>query len=152
VILEFLGGAAFRMIWGELSAFFGKKQEHDYELAMMNAQNLLEDARASRQMEQIRLANDLQLKVVEVQRDADVQKAEADAFAAAMKEAFKPTGITWVDAWNGSVRPAFASLCLILWLSILWHAHWIPDPWDRELIGGIVGFFFADRSLGRRGK
>ena len=152
MLLEFLGGAAFRMIWGEVAGYLTKYQDHKHELAMISAQDAVEKARADRQMEQQRLAADLQVRVVEIQRDADVMKEEAAAFKEAMKEAWKPSGITWVDAWNGAVRPAFATTCLCLWALILHQAGWAPDDWDRQLIGGIVGFFFADRSLGRRGK
>ena len=151
-ILTFLGGSAFRMIWGEVSAYLSKKQDHMHEMDLMQLQSSLEDKAHLRQMEALRLQNELGVKMVEVQRDADVAREEAKAFTEAMKDAFKPTGIFWIDVWNGIIRPQFAQLALILWFLKLCAQNFIMDEWDMGLVAGILGYFIADRTLGKRGK
>jgi hypothetical protein len=151
-LFAFLGGSAFRMIWGEVSNYLTKYQDQKHEKEMMLVQSQLDDKRAEREAAQLRLSHELGVRMVEVQRDAEVAKAEADAFKEAMAQAFKPTGIMWLDAWNGCIRPAGASIALGLWALILYRQGFTPTPWDLDLVAGMLGFFFADRSLGRRGK
>jgi hypothetical protein len=100
----------------------------------------------------MRLANELGIKTIEVQRDADVSKAEMDVFARAIEAAAKPTGVKWVDAWNGSIRPSYATVALFLWLVKVGAQGFKMDAFDAELLAVVAGFYFADRSLGKRGK
>lgn len=151
-IFTFLGGSAFRMIWGEASSYFNKKQDHKHEMDLMTLQSDLEDKAHLRQLESIRLQNELGVKLVESQRELAVSTEEAKAFTEAMKDAFKPTGIYWIDAWNGSIRPQFAQLALVLWFLKLLIQGFVMNEWDMGLAAGILGFFIADRSLGKRGK
>jgi len=151
-IFTFLGGSAFRMIWGEVSSFISKKQDHLHEQDLMRLQAELDDKAHARQMENLRLQNEYGLKVIEVQRDAAVAEEEAKAFTEAMKDAFKPTGIFFVDAWNGTIRPQFAQLALILWFLKVLNQNFVMDEWDQGLAAGILGFFIADRTLGKMKK
>lgn len=151
-LFSFLGGSVFRMIWGEVSSYFKAKQEHAQEIERMRLQNDLEAARAERDAARIRLQSDLNVREVQVAGDLAVAKTEADAFVEAMKNAFVPTGINWVDAWNHSIRPAAATICLSLWAIALARNGFVIADWDRELVGVILGFYFADRSLTKRGK
>ena len=151
-ILTFLGGSAFRMVWGEVSSYLNKKQDMAHERDLMILQSELDDKTHIRQMENIRLQNELGVKVIEVQRDADVARAEAQAFVEAMKDSFKPTGIFWVDLWNGIIRPQFAQLALLLWFLKVMSQNFVMDEWDMGLAAGVLGYFIADRSLGKRGK
>ncbi len=70
----------------------------------------------------------------------------------AVAQAFKPTGYSVVDIWNGIIRPCAATIALVLWVMKLVANKFVMDDWDRELGGAVLGFFFADRSLGKRGK
>jgi hypothetical protein len=151
-ILSFLGGSAFRMVWGEVSSYFTKRQEHQQELERTRLQAELEAGRHERDMARIRLQSDLKVQEVKVVGDLAIQKTEADAFVEAIKAAAKPIGIWWVDAWNGSIRPAMATIALAMWVLALYRAGFIPTDWDKELIAGILGFYIADRTLGKRGK
>lgn len=151
-LLSFIGGSAFRMIWGEVSAWFTKRQEHQQELERMRLQEELEAGRHARDMARVRLQADLKVTEVKVQGDLAIQKTEADAFVEAIKAAAKPIGIFWVDAWNGSIRPAMATVALAMWVLALYRARFIPTDWDLQLIAGILGFYIADRTLGKRGK
>lgn len=151
-LLSFLGGSVFRMIWGEVSAFVNKRQDHAYELERMRTQSELEDKAAERQARQIELSHQLGVKTIEVQRDADVMKAEAEAFASALKDAQRPTGITWVDAWNAAVRPSYATFALLLWILKVATQDFTMDDFDIGLLAVIAGFYFASRELSKRGK
>lgn len=151
-LLSFLGGSAFRMIWGEIASFLTKRQDHQHELEAMKVQAELENARAEREMARIKLQAELGVKEIQIQADAALSKTEAEAFVEAMKGAFKPIGIKWVDAWNGTIRPAMATVALLLWCYALWRASGAMGDWDRELVAGILGFYIADRTLAKRGK
>lgn len=149
-ILSFLGGSAFRAIWHEFSVWMSRRQEHKFEIERLKVQAEMEAASHARQQEAIRLQAELGVKTIEVQRDAALSQAEADAFTAAIKAAAQPTGIRWVDAWNASVRPAFATVVIAMWVLALWQRNWVLAAWDLELSASIAGFYFADRTLGRR--
>ena len=151
-LISFLGGSVFRMIWGEVSAWYNKHQDHKFEIERLQLQAQLEDKAHQRSQEALRLQAELGIKTIEAQAESNVMTAEAEAFANAMKEAFKPTGIHWVDAWNGVIRPAAATLALILWALKLANQGFAMQAYDMEITGVVLGFFFADRSLGKRGK
>jgi hypothetical protein len=151
-LLSFLGGSAFRMIWGEVSSFITARQQHKQELERMQIQEQLEAGRHGRDMARIQLQADLKVQEVKVVGDLAIQKTEADAFVEAIKAASKPIGIFFVDAWNGSIRPSMATIALAMWVLALYRAGFIPTEFDKELIAGILGFYIADRSLGKRGK
>lgn len=150
-LFSFLGGTAFRMIWGEVSAYFSKKQEHNAEMERMRLSETLEQSRHTRQKELVSLQHQLGLQTIQLQGDIESEKLAAEAFIEAQKN-FKPTGIRWVDAWNAAIRPTAASVALALWSVTLWKAGFTLTPWDLDLIGAIMGFYFADRSLKHRGK
>ena len=140
------------MIWGELSSYFNKRQDHEHELDMMQAQAKFEDAAHQRTLENMRLQNELGVKMVEVQRETAIAQGDADAFTEAMKNAFKPTGNWFIDAWNGCIRPGFATIAAVLWVLKLNSQGFVMDKSDISMVAVIVGFFFADRSLRRNGK
>jgi hypothetical protein len=151
-LLSFLGGSAFRMIWGEISNFVNKRQDHQHEIQRLTLQKELDAAAHDREVTIISLQHQLGIRTIEAQREAEVEQEEARAFTEAMKDAFRPTGVWWVDLWNGVIRPAAATVVLVLWIVKLWSQGGKMDAFDMELTCAVLGFFFADRSLGKRGK
>lgn len=151
-LLSFLGGSAFRMVWGEIASWLNKRQDHAQELDRMRLQADLEAARHGRDLERIRLQHDLGVKEVQVAGDLAISKLEAEAFAEAIRNANRPTGVRWVDAWNASIRPQYAEVALALWLLKLVAQGFVMDEFDVGLMAVIAGFFFADRSLSKRAK
>lgn len=151
-LFSFLGGSAFRMIWGELSAIIRNRQDFKRELAMLQLQGQLDAAQHERNLAAIRVQADLGVKTIQVQADADIRQTDAEAFRAAMERASTPTGVRWVDAWNGCVRPATATIALFLWLLSEHRNDWALSVFTLELIGVALGFYFADRTLGKRGR
>jgi hypothetical protein len=151
-LFSFLGGSVFRMIWGEISSFVNKRQEHEIELATLRLQAELEDKRHQNTLESLRVQSELGIKMAEVQKEITIEQGESDAFVEAMKGAFKPTGYTLVDVWNGVIRPAAATIVLCLWSAKLAGQGFKMDSYDMEISGVVLGFFFADRGLSKRGK
>ena len=151
-LLSFLGGSVFRMIWGEASAWLNRRQEHQHEIQRLTLQRELDDRAHARSLEALRLQHDLGIQTVRVKAEADVAVAEAAAFGKVMQAAFKPTGYTLVDIWNGIIRPAGATIALALWVAKLNAQGWVMQDWDIALSATILGFFYADRALGKRGR
>lgn len=151
-LFSFLGGSAFRTVWGEISSWLNKKQDHAQELDRMRMQSELEAQRHERDMARLKLQADLGVKEVQVMGDLAIQRTEAEAFVSAMRDAMRPTGNWLIDAWNGSIRPSFATIALLLWFAKVVGQGFVMDAYDMELSCAILGFFCADRSLGKRGK
>lgn len=151
-LFSFLGGSVFRMIWGEVASWMTAKQDHSFEMERMRLQGDQEAAQHERNQAAIKLQAELGVKTIQVQGDYAIGQIEAEGWSAAVKDAMKPTGIYLVDMWNGIIRPLAASIALILWVQALNAQGWKMTDWDMELVGVILGFFFASRELFKRGK
>lgn len=151
-ILSFLGGNAFRLIFGEVAAYFTKRQEHAQEVERMKLQGEIDAAQHARNLESLRLQSELGVKVIEAQRDADIDRFDVSAWAQAVADVGKKTGIRFLDLWNGSIRPALATLAMAVVLFEVCKNGFILTDWDRELVGAILGIYVADRHLSKRGK
>lgn len=155
-IFSFLGGGAFRAIWGEVAHWFTARQELKAELAKMQLQNTLDEAQHVRNLKAIQLQHDLGVQTIRVQADAALAESDAQAFRDAMVRAAVPTGIKWVDAWNGCIRPAFGTLALGFVVFLCWVAG--ADVARLQALGvadvmfSVIGFYFADRTLKKAGK
>ena len=151
-LFSFLGGSAFRMVWGEVASFFQKKQDHEFELERVRLQGAMEAAQHERNLAALKLQSDLGIKVIEAQRDAAVVQVETDAWLAAVKDVGKQTGIKFLDIWNGSVRPLLATLAILVVVGDVIATGFILSEWHKELVAAILGLYVADRSLTKRGK
>jgi len=151
-VISFLGGSAFRMIWGEVSAFVKARQDHKHEIALLGVQAQLESAAFERNQSALKLQAELGIKTIQVQAEADLERIDATGFYSAAEAAMRPVGVPWVDAFNAAIRPSAAAICLLLWVFELAVAGWVMGEWDQMLVATILGFFFADRGLAKRGK
>lgn len=151
-LISFLGGNAFRLIFGEVVAYLNKKQDHALELERMRLQGQLEAEQHARNLEALRLQSDLGIKVIEARRDAEVAGAEVDAWLQSVRDVGRSTGIKFLDIWNGSIRPLLATIAIAVVLFEIVRNGFVLSEWDRELVGAILGIYVADRSLARRGK
>jgi hypothetical protein len=151
-ILSFFGGNVFRMIWGEVSNAWTAYQDHKQQLQMMELQGRLDAEKAERNMKAMQLQADLKLQVVKVEAENQLADIDATNFGKAVEATGKMTGVKWVDAWNGLVRPLAATECLLLWSFDLYHKGFAMDDRSWELAGAILGIYVADRALFRRGK
>lgn len=154
-LLSFLGGSVFRMVWGELSSWINKRQDHAYEMDRMKLQSELDDKNHQRQLENLRLAKELEVKTIEVQRDAEISKIETDAWSELVKSTARQTGIMFLDVWNGAVRPFLATIAIgivVFEVAVILIAGGSLNEWHRDLVSVILGIYIADRSLIKRGK
>lgn len=151
-LLSFFGGSAFRAIWGEISSFMSARQNHRHEIELMQLQAKLDGERQARELEAIKLQHDLGVQVVRVQGDAAVAKAEAEAWEKVAGNVTAPSGIWLVDLWNGLVRPALATICIVLVVLHYYRSGWALDEQGWSLVGAVLGIYVADRTLFKRGK
>jgi hypothetical protein len=152
-LINFLGGAAFRAIWNDVGGYFKAKQEQKNELARMELQGRLDAEAHARLMDSAKQQAELGFKTIEVQSQSAVDQITADAWRQAVATATKPSGVAWVDAWSSMVRPAIATVALAMWA---WYEFqhmaanaWIISSWSLDMIGSVVGFWYADRTLRR---
>lgn len=150
-LLSFLGGATFRMLWGEVAAWMQRKQEHAQELDRMRLQADLDDRRHAREQEAIRTQADLQVQVIRVQGEQAVGEIEANAWLEAVKATGRQTGVRWVDAWNASIRPACATWALVMLTCEAFKVATLTDS-IQAVASAALGLFLADRTLAKRGK
>lgn len=155
-VLSFITGSAFRMIWGEVSSWLNARQEHKHEIERMRLQGELDSKQHERNLAAQKQQAELGYKTIAVQADAEVSRIETEAWRGAIERMQQPTGVTWIDGWNGTIRPSYATGSLILWL---WYefSHmaanaWVISAFSLDLIAIVIGFYFADRSLKKRGK
>lgn len=151
-LISFLGGSAFRMIWGEVSSYFTAKQSHKQEMERMELQGKLDADTHARNLEALRVQNDLGVKTIMVQADAELGKIDASAWAQAVTDVGKTTGIKFIDIWNGSIRPYLATLASIILIMECAKHGWGPTDHVLMVCDAILGIYVADRSLTKRGK
>ena len=151
-LIAFLGGSAFRMIWGELAAWLTARQDHRHELERMRLSADLEAAQHARQQEAIRLQAELGVKTIAVQAEADLDRIAGETWGELVASTTRMTGIRFVDAWNQSIRPLLATLAIAVVVARIWQAGFVLTEWDQELVAAILGLYIADRSLAKRGK
>lgn len=151
-LISFFGGSVFRMVWGEVSAWWTKRQDHLHEVERMKLQAELEQAQHARNLEAIRVQAELGVKTIQVQSQADLDKIEAGAWGTVVESTTKQTGIAFIDIWNGAIRPLLATLAIAVVVAEIAKNGFVLTDWDRELVGAILGIYVADRSLLKRGK
>lgn len=152
-LLSFFGGTAFRMLWGEVSAYLNKKQDHAFEIERMRLQEQFDAAQHARNLEALKFQAEQQVKVIEVAARGEVDKTLADAWAVASMATTTLTGIWIVDLWNAIIRPAGATWALVM--ISLHEAGLLARPLSEntEMVAyAFIGLFVADRTLGKRGK
>jgi hypothetical protein len=151
-LFSFLGGSVFRVIWGELSTWVTAKQDHQHEIERMRLQAELDAGQHTRSMESIRLQAELGVQTIRVKGESEDAQIELQGWSSAVAKSMTPTGIFVVDFWNGIIRPLAASIAIFLWVTALNAQGWKMGDWDKELVGVILGFFFASRMMSKAGK
>lgn len=151
-LFSFLGGSVFRMLWGELSSFFNKKQDHEQEMERMRLQHELDAARHERNQSAIRLQAELGVKTIQVQAEAHTSEAEADAWLEVARGTTRTIGVWFIDAWNGVIRPFVATWAIVMITIDVASKGWVLDANGWELCAAALGIYLADRALFKRGK
>lgn len=150
-ILAFLSGSAFRMLWGEASAWITSNLDHRHELERLRLQAECDAAQHTRNLEALRVQADLGVKTIQVQGEADLARVDGEAFRDAVQAVGRPIGIAWVDAWNAMIRPGVAT-----WAVAMLSAHEFGLVALSGLAADVaccaLGIYLADRTLAKRTK
>jgi hypothetical protein len=150
-LFSFFGGTAFRMIWGEVSSFLNKKQDHSNEMDRMEFQAKQEALQHQRHLEDIALQADLGVKTIQVQAQSVISQLETEGWLEAIKATSKPSGIPWIDGWNATIRPAVATWAIII-ITLGEFAVIVLSPTAISVASAALGLYLADRTLMKRGK
>lgn len=150
-LLSFLGGTAFRWIFGEALDFFKKKQEFQSELELRRLEHEQERERHQWQQEAIRAHAEMGIKVIEAQADADERRGAAQVFLAAVQGVNKASERTdWVGKWNAAIRPALATVAMVCLVGESLHLMTLSALF-AEVSCAVLGVFVGERiSRGRR--
>lgn len=151
-LISFLGGSAFRLLWGDISGWITAKQNHAHEKEMSVLQAQFAAEAFAREQEAIRAQHEMNVQVIRVQGEVDLDKLDAQIFGKGVDATMSQTGIWIVDFLNGIIRPALAVECMALWSFHLYNSGWKLDDNGWSLVGAALGIFVADRSLMKRGK
>ena len=105
------------------------------------------------QLEQQRLGQSQRLEEIRIQADGVASRALYKTWH---------SGVMWVDALNGTVRPVLAYSFFLLYALVKgWQFSLLPDaplPWqmevlwneeDRAIFAGIIAFYFGQRAMGK---
>lgn len=150
-ILSFLGGSAFRMIWGEVSAMLTARQDHRFEMERARLQAECDAAQHLRNLEAIHVQAELGVKTIQVRSEADLSRVDADAFRDAVQATGRPVGVAWVDAWNATIRPGVATWAVVM-LTCSEAGLVTLTTLAADVACCALGLYLADRTLAKRGK
>lgn len=150
-ILSFLGGTAFRWLFGEILGFVKAREEHKLELARMQLEHTQARDRHQWQQEAIAAAAAAGIKLVEAQSVAAAAKAADDALLLAIKGVNDASMRTdWIGQWNASIRPGLATVGIFLLIGqALAPTHVILSALVTELICAVLGVFVGERIRAR---
>jgi hypothetical protein len=150
-LISFLGGSVFRMLWGEISSFLTKRQDHAQEMDRLRLQGEIDANQHARNLESIRVQAELGVKTIQVQAEANISELESTAWLEAVKSTTKTIGIAWVDAWNATIRPGVATWAIVM--MTLGELRLMTLSENTLSIASVaLGIYLADRNLMKRGK
>lgn len=150
-LFSFLGGSAFRMMWGEVSAWLTARQEHAHEIERIRLQADIDAAQHARNLEAIRVQSELGVKTIQVQSEAAVSEIETQAWLEAVKGTTAKVGVAWVDAWNATIRPGVATWAVVMMTVGELGAIALSEN-TIAVASAALGIYLADRNLMKRGK
>ena len=128
---------------------WGASREHNREVEMLKIQTELQLKITEKQGE---------TRVAEMDREVDIAAYESQAEIASAS--LKATGVKWVDAWNGALRPFAVTIIITLFavmasfytyavLSTVAPLQAVNLLWGSligEAIQAVLGFLFGYRS------
>ena len=133
-------------LFPDLLKLFCERQDRQHELAILD-----------RQMEMMRSGHQQRLEEIQVQ--ADIAESQA------LYKSAVPTGVKWVDALAGTVRPVITYAFFALFAAVKGSALYVliavegmllaqalPQIWDPEtqaLFAAVMSFWFGSRALAK---
>jgi len=119
----------------DLIKLFRDAQDRKHEITILQMQMEQQKQGASQRLE-------------EIQVNADIAESSA------LYKTYT-TGISWVDALNGTVRPVIAYSFFILYASVKVMQFSANLPWllwtaeDQAIFAGIISFYFGQRAMSK---
>lgn len=151
-LLSFLGGTAFRWLFGEIFGFIKAKQEHAQELERMRLSLDQEAQRHKWQQEAIAAQAAAGVKVIEAQTEASARAMSDQMLLTTMQTMGTPSGIKWIDGFNALIRPELAQVSIILLVgNAIWPQHVILTGLVGEVVCAALGLFLGGR-IGATGR
>lgn len=144
-LITFLGSTFFRLAVGHLFEYFDKAADHKFEMERLKLDAEAAQANHVRQMEALKLQSDLNIQQVRVKADADLAVAEEATFSKAIEATQSKSGVAWVDAWNGMIRPLLATIAISVWVGSMATRGFVLTPFDTEIISASLGLFVGGR-------
>lgn len=135
-LLGFAGG-----IVPDLFGIWRDKQDRQHELTIMKLQ-----------MEQAAQGHQQRLREIDTQADIAESKAIYKTYS---------TGIRWIDAYNGTVRPTLAYAFFLLYamvkvglfmtidFSTVEGIREFWDDYDRAFLFGVISYYFGQRGMAK---
>lgn len=145
-LFSFLGSASLRWLLGELLGIIKAREDRRGEFEMIRLQADIDRERAERQRQAVADAAAAGVKLVEAQREASAGDFADRMTLEALQQIGRPSGVAWVDAWNGAIRPALASAAILLLVgSAIWPAHVVLTGALGEVVCGVLGLYVGGR-------
>lgn len=155
-LLGAISGGVFRLA-PEVLKWLDKKDERKHELLMFERQCELE-----------KLKGDIKLGEIAAQRQGAIDTGVLDAFKSVIDQQTElaKTAKGWTAALSASVRPVVTYWILFIWSFVhVWYAWngWsagmnatevfktMLSPDFAALVGGIINYYFLNRTLEKRG-
>lgn len=150
-IISFIGGTAFRWLFGEIIGFFKARDEHRAEVERMKLQHDLDRDKHEWQQQAIKTAADAGIKLVEAQREAHTAAVADDAFLAAIQGVNTASArADWIGAWNACIRPFLATVAILLLVGqALAPTVVVLSALVLDLICAVLGVFVGERIRAR---
>lgn len=145
-LISFLGSAVFRWLLEKLFSLAERKQDHSQEVARIRIQAEVDAAQHLRNLEMLKLQSDLKLDLLQEEVRGASEASAGEAFITSI-QSVKPTGVAFVDGWNGIIRPLVSTVCIGLWVMIMITNNFIPNEFDLAIIWAVIGWHFGTRSL-----
>lgn len=160
-MLSLICGGLLRLL-PEVFGFLNKRTDNSHELAMIDRQVALEQAKAAGRVQEIQATGANESAAHASAETLAVLGAQAQALEGQMQK----IGVWWADAMNILVRPVttyyFLGCYGIVKTARIIIACQSPDAlvalaqcWDStdaETLAGILGFWFVGRSFEKRAK
>lgn len=150
-LISFLGGSVFRMLWGEVSSFLTKRQDHVQEMDRLRLQGEIDANQHACNLESIKVQAELGVKTIQVQAEANISEFESKAWLEAVKSTTRTVGIVWVDAWNATIRPGVATWAIVM-MTLGELGLMVLSENTLSIASVALGIYLADRNLMKRGK
>lgn len=151
-VLSFLGGTAFRWVFGSLIDQWNKYQDHKHEVSLLELQHRIDADKHQWQQDAIKAQAEAGVRVIEAQSAAASTAAVEAVFSLAVQgvnEAQRRDD--WIGGWNAMIRPLLATVAILMLAGeSLMPGAITLTPLFAEVACAALGVFVGDRITRKR--